>query len=333
MILYMYIAPGQGLTTPWGRNFDVNRNILSLRSFVASFKKLSLKSDFIHFFFFMILYMYIVPGQGLTTPWGRNFDVNRNILSLRSFVASFKKISLKFDFIHFFFHDFIHVYSSRAGADNPLGTKFWCQQEHLVTSVICYKFQKKCLWSLILYNFLHDLIHVYSPGAGTESPQGTKFDVNRKALPIYPIFFMILYMYIAPGQGLTTPWGRNFDVNRNILSLRSFVASFKKISLKSDFIHFFFMILYMYIVPGQGLTTPWGRNFDVNRNILSLRSFVASFKEISLKSDFIHFFHDLIHVYSPGAGTYSPLVDKVLMWTETSCHFGHLLPVSNHRRR
>ena len=147
----------------------------------------------------------------------------------------------------FFFHDFIHVYSSRAGADSPQGIKFWCQQKCLVTSFICYKFKKKCLWSLIVYNFLHDLIHVYSPGAGTESPQGTKFDVNRKALPLYP--------------------------------------------------------------------------------------FVASFKEISLKSDFIHFFHDLIHVYSTGAGTYSPLVDKVLMWTETSCHFGHLLPVSNHRRR
>ena len=67
--------------------------------------------------------MYIVLGQGLTTPWGRNFDFNRNILSLRSFVASFKKISLKSDFIHYF-HDFIHVYSPGAGADNPHGTKF-----------------------------------------------------------------------------------------------------------------------------------------------------------------------------------------------------------------
>ena len=27
---------------------------------------------------------------------------------------------------------------------------------------------------------------------------------------------------------------------------------------------------------------------------------------MSLKSDFIHFFHDLIYVYSPGAGTDSP---------------------------
>ena len=64
----------------------------------------------------MILYMYIAPG--LTTPLGRNFGVNRNILSFRSFVASLKKISLKSDFIHF-----IHVYSPGAGADSPQGTK------------------------------------------------------------------------------------------------------------------------------------------------------------------------------------------------------------------
>ena len=65
------------------------------------------------------------------------------------------------------------------------------------------------------------------------------------------------------------------------------------------------MILYIYIAPGQG------RNFDVNRNILSLWSFVASFKKISLKSDFIQFFSG----------------DKILMSVETSGHFGHLLQV------
>ena len=57
----------------------------------------------------------------------------------------------------------------------------------------------------------------------------------------------------------------------------------------------------MYIAPGQGQTAPWGQ-MDVNRKALSLYPFVASFKEISLKSDVIHFFHDLIHVYSPRAG-------------------------------
>ena len=88
---------------------------MSLRSFATSLKKISLS---------LILYMYIAPGQGLTPPWGQNFDVKRNILSLRSFVASFKQISLKSDFIHFFFHDFIHVYIPGAGANSPQGTKF-----------------------------------------------------------------------------------------------------------------------------------------------------------------------------------------------------------------
>ena len=60
----------------------------------------------------MILYMYIAPGQGQTAPRGQSFDVNKNVLSLHSFVASFKKCHLKYDFIIlyiFFFHDLIHV--------------------------------------------------------------------------------------------------------------------------------------------------------------------------------------------------------------------------------
>ena len=68
--------------------------------------------------------MYIAPGQGQTAPRGQNLDVYRKALSLYPFVASFKEISLKSDFIHFFFHDLIHVYSPRAGAYSPQGTKF-----------------------------------------------------------------------------------------------------------------------------------------------------------------------------------------------------------------
>ena len=62
----------------------------------------------------------------------------------------------------------------------------------------------------------------------------------------------------------------------------------------------------MYIAPGEGQTAPRGQSSDVNRKALSLNPFVASLKEISLKTDFILFFHDLIHVYSPGAGADSP---------------------------
>ena len=68
--------------------------------------------------------MYIAPGQGQTAPRGQNLNVKRKALSLYPFVASFKEISWKSDFIHFFFHDLIHVYSPRAGAYSPQGTKF-----------------------------------------------------------------------------------------------------------------------------------------------------------------------------------------------------------------
>ena len=56
---------------------------------------------------------------------------------------------------------------------------------------------------------------------------------------------------------------------------------------------------------------------------------------MSLKSDFIYFFfHDLIYVYSsPRTGGIQSPRDKVLMSTETSCHFGYLLLVSDHRRQ
>ena len=67
----------------------------------------------------------------------------------------------------------------------------------------------------------------------------------------------------------------------------------------------------MYIAPGQRQTAPRGQKFDVNRNVLSLHSFVTNFKKMSLKSDFIHFFHDLIHVYNPGAEADSPQGAKV----------------------
>ena len=91
------------------------------------------------------------------------------------------------------------------------------------------------------------------------------------------------------------------------------------------------MILYMYIAPGQGQTAPRGQNFDVNRNVLSPHSFAASFKQMSLKSDFIQFFSWFNTCIYRALGIQPP-GDKVLMSTETSCHFDHLLLVSNHRR-
>ena len=135
-------------------------------------------------------------------------------------------------------------------------------------------------------------------------------------------------MYIAPRQGQTTPWGQTFDANRKPLSLCPFVAGLKKIAFKSDFICFFFHVLPYVYSPEQGQTIHWGQNFDENKKAFSLCPNVASFKMISLKSDFIHIFNDFKHVYSLGKGQKTP-GDKLLMSTESPYHSDHLLQVSN----
>ena len=100
IILYMYTAPGQGQTNPWGQNVDVNRKLLPLPPFAASLK------NFFEFWFYshflLFFHMYIALGQGQTTLCGQYSVVNRKALSLCPFVASFEKISLKPDFIHIF---------------------------------------------------------------------------------------------------------------------------------------------------------------------------------------------------------------------------------------
>ena len=61
---------------------------------------MSLNSDFIQYFFHDLIHVY---SPGADSPRGQNFDVNRKALSLYPFVASFKEISLKSDFIQVFF--------------------------------------------------------------------------------------------------------------------------------------------------------------------------------------------------------------------------------------
>ena len=81
---------------------------------------------------------------------------------------------------------------------------------------------KKPFWSLILYTFFHDLIHVYSPGAEADIPQGTKF------------------------------W-----CQQNVLWLHSFVASLKK-CLWSLILYNFFHDLIQVYSPGAVADSPHG---------------------------------------------------------------------------
>ena len=145
------------------------------------------------------------------------------------------KKCLKSDFIHFL-HDFMHVYSPRAGADNPLGTKFDVNRKVLSLYAFVASFKEMSLKSDFIL-FFYDLIHVYSPGAGgIQPPRDKNFDVNRNfllqfsrkslwSLILYNFFHDFIHAY-SPGAGADSPRGQSFDVTRNVLSFYSFVASF-----------------------------------------------------------------------------------------------------------
>ena len=78
----MYIAPGQGDTVPRGQSFDVNKNCLSLQSFVANFKSdttiVSEKTIVLPFshtkakgtkFDLAVKYVKVNPGSSFAKTW------------------------------------------------------------------------------------------------------------------------------------------------------------------------------------------------------------------------------------------------------------------------
>ena len=77
------------------------------------------------------------------------------------------------------------------------------------------------------------------------------------------------------------------------------------------------MLLYLYIAPGLGQTTPWGQM------LISTESpyHVAYLLQVLKQS--LHAFHMYI---APGRGRQTPGV-KILMSTERPYHFDHLLQV------
>ena len=103
------------------------------------------------------------------------------------------------------------------------------------------------------------------------------------------ILYTFLMIYIAPGQGQKTPWGQTFKLLMSTESPYHFdhLVQVSNKSLWFLILYTFFKCFSTYILPpppGQGQTTLCGQNPDANRKALSLCSFVASLKKISLKS-------------------------------------------------
>ena len=71
---------------------------------------------------------------------------------------------------------FIHVYSPRAGADNPLGINVDVNRKPLSLSPFVASFETISLKYDIFYDFIK------APGQGQTTHWGQNFDANRKAL-------------------------------------------------------------------------------------------------------------------------------------------------------
>ena len=177
---HMYIAPGQGQTTPLGQTFDVNRKPLSLCLFVAGLKQIALKSDFIYIFF-MFHHMYIAPGRGRQSI-GDKLLMTTERPFLFAHMLQVSKWSLR-NLILYTFLMILYMYSPGTRAENPLRTNVWGRQKALIILTICCKFQTN-LWILILYTFLNVCPHEYSPWAGADNPLWQS--VNRKSLSLCP---------------------------------------------------------------------------------------------------------------------------------------------------
>ena len=114
--------------------------------------------------FNVFIYVYS-PKAGADKPLGTSFWCQQKGFITLPICCKFPKhlFDPASDFIHTF-NDFIHVYSPKAGKDNPLRTKLWCQQKGLIPLPICCKFQKHLFEHVEVwfYTFFHAFIHVYN---------------------------------------------------------------------------------------------------------------------------------------------------------------------------
>ena len=137
---HMYIAPGRGRQHIGDKIFMTTERPF-LFAHMLQVSKWSLRN--------LIFYMELGPK----TPWGQTFDVNRKPLSLKPSVASFKQISLNFDFIHIFLM-FFHMYIAPGEGQTTLVDKILMSTEKPCHFAHLLQVSKKYLWSLILYIFL-----------------------------------------------------------------------------------------------------------------------------------------------------------------------------------
>ena len=133
-----------------------------------------------------------------------------------------------------------------------MSTETACHFGHLL------QVSKTSLLSLILYNLFHDFIHVYSPWAGRDMSQGTKFWCQQKCHVTSFICCKFIKMYLksdfiqkknhdlthvySPREGADSPQGTKFRCQQKGLITLPICCKFQRNLFEVWFHTIFFMI-------------------------------------------------------------------------------------------
>ena len=199
------------------------------------------------------------------------------------------------------------IYSPGAGADNPLWTKFWCQQKGPVTLPIWCKFKK--ISEVWCFTYFCRALPRGRFGRNNRT-RGRQFTLNWAQGEVgVSLFSCRIFIKLFHKQAVMAVLHHCslliFQFNVNSMHNSYFSLKFNEkcrnhaLSLLPSWLsllpiwsggrsHFsllpgpsltpdFCLFLYMYIAPGQVQTTPWGQNFYFNINLLSLWSFAVNF--------------------------------------------------------
>ena len=131
-------------------------------------------------YIWMLLYMYIAPGQGQVSPWGQMLMSTESPYHFAHLLQVLKQ---------YFFHVFPHVYRPRQGKTNPwvkilMSTERPYHFDHLLQVLKKIPLNSDFIQIFFFFFFF---FHVYiAPGQGNTMPWGQNFDPNRKALSRWP---------------------------------------------------------------------------------------------------------------------------------------------------
>ena len=149
------------LTTPWGWNYDVNRNVLSLRSFLLQVSKEYLwsQSDFV--LLFSWFYTCILHRGKGRHPSGAKFWCQQKRLVTSFICCKFQYNLFEVWFLYIFFRIYYMCIAPGHGQTAPQGTNFDVHRKVLLLSPFVASLKKNSLKSEIYTLFFFFLVFFF----------------------------------------------------------------------------------------------------------------------------------------------------------------------------